>query len=330
MEQDTGRVIEVHRTNIIVKSGDNEFTATVRGTFHQDGEFPKVGDNVVFEKLTDDQAVITKVLERKNVIARRAADSDEEQIIVTNVDLVGVVMGLDGDFNISRLERYLQLAAQSETKVVVILNKKDVAADFDNQVREVKSAAGDVPVLTTAAVTGEGLEELKSFFSAGTTAVLLGSSGSGKSTITNWLLEENRQIVQEIREDDSRGRHTTTSRQLFALPNGGFIIDTPGMRELGMIGDESSDTELWQRVGSMVEQCRFRNCDHDKSAGCAVLAAVESGRLTSREVKQYLKLQAEQEFLSDQIDNKTRFKQQNDKRRAKQQSVELRKRLSRR
>tara|TARA_B100000508_G_scaffold92650_2_gene72332 strand:- start:3764 stop:4750 length:987 start_codon:yes stop_codon:yes gene_type:complete len=326
----TGRVIEVHRTNIIVKSGGVEYTATVRGSFHQAGDFPKVGDYVKFEVVGDDQAVITEVLPRKSIISRRAADSDDVQVIVTNVDLVCIVMGLDGDFNINRLERYLHLIAQSGAEVAVVLNKKDLISVTEEQVAAAKAASGDVPVLLTSAISGDGLDKLQEFIHEGTTAVLLGSSGSGKSTITNWLLGEERQETQEIREDDSRGRHTTTSRQLFALPGGGYIIDTPGMRELGAVGDETDETELWQRVGSFAGQCRFRNCDHAKSDGCAVLEAIENGKLTKREVRQYLKLQEELEILSTQADNKTRFKQQNDKRKAKQLSVELRRRLSNR
>jgi len=327
----TARVTEVHRTNFTIAADKQEFTATVRGVFHADGDFPKVGDYVTFTVLDDKKAVIESVFKRSSVIKRKSADTDEEQIIAANVDLIFIVMGLDGDFNISRLERYLLLAEQSNIPVVVILNKADVVNDVAPYLDEVKQAAGQTPVLVVSALTGEGMEKLTADITPETTAVLLGSSGAGKSTITNWLLHEERQAVKDIRLDDSHGRHTTTSRQLFTLPHGGYLIDTPGMRELGVMESDSDNEQIvFDRIEHFASQCQFRNCDHEKSAGCAVQAAILSGELTEREFHNYQKLLRERAFLeSKDTDNATRYAKQNEKRQQQKYEAAKRQRLSR-
>jgi ribosome biogenesis GTPase / thiamine phosphate phosphatase len=293
----TGRVTEAHRTNFTVSVDGVEFLATVRGTFHAEGDFPKVGDYVTLEILDNEKAVIEEVLPRKSVIKRKAADTEEEQIIAANVDLIFIVMGLDGDYSVSRLERYLLLAQQSEVPAVVVLNKADVVDDVTSYVDRVVAVTGDTPVCVVSALVGTNMESLAAYITADTTAVLLGSSGAGKSTITNWLLQEDRQEVKEIRVGDSRGRHTTTSRQLFVVPQGGYLIDTPGMRELGVVEtDETDELLVFERIDALAEQCQFRNCDHEKSVGCAVQAALATGALTERELSNYHKLQRERSF----------------------------------
>lgn len=287
----TGRIIEAHRSHYTVSVAGEQVLATVRGAFHETGEFPKVGDYVSMELLVDKKGVIEKIEPRRSVIKRRGAEDDEVQTIAANVDLIIIVMGLDGDFNLSRLERYLLLAKQSEIAPIVVLNKVDLIDDLEIVVTSVKAVAGEVPVYAISAKTGAGLLAVAHHITSETTAVLLGSSGAGKSTITNWLLQEDRQVVREIRQDDSHGRHTTTSRQLFTLPSGGYLIDTPGMRELGVLEQSDSNEEaVFAKVAEYAAQCRFRDCDHEKSAGCAVLAAVESGDLSAREFHNYQKL----------------------------------------
>lgn len=253
----TGRIIEVHRTNFTVKTDETELLATVRGDFHVKGEFPVVGDYVQLEILEDNKGVVEEIIPRHNVIRRRGAEDDEVQVIVANVDLIFIVMGLDGDYSLSRLERYLLLARQSEIPAVIVLNKVDVVQEVDSFVAEVRVIAGEVPVYAVSALTGDGLVAVAHHITSETTAVLLGSSGAGKSTITNWLLREDRQVVQEVRADDARGRHTTVSRQLFALPGGGFLIDTPGMRELGVLDAEASDElAVFERVEAFAAACK--------------------------------------------------------------------------
>lgn len=326
-----GRVTEAHRTNFTVVTEQGEFTATVRGAFHAEGDFPKVGDYVSLEYLNDKQAVIEEVLDRTSVIKRKSAEDDDEQIIAANVDLIFIVMGLDGDFNISRLERYLLLAQQSSVPAVIVLNKVDVVEDINMYLEQVAVVAGKTPVMAVSALQGLGMDSLAAAISSETTAVLLGSSGAGKSTITNWLLQEERQAVKGIRLNDSHGRHTTTSRQLFTLPHGGYLIDTPGMRELGVIESDADDEQLvFERIENFASQCQFRNCDHEKSEGCAVLAAIESGELTERELHNYHKLLRERAFQENKdLNASARHNAQNQKRQQQKHVAELRRRLSR-
>jgi ribosome biogenesis GTPase len=329
---ETGRITEVHRTNYTLEAGEQTFEATVRGVFHAEGDFPKVGDYVTFEKLDDHKAVIEEVLERKSVIKRKASSTDEIQIIAANVDIIFIVMGLDGDFNISRLERYLLLAEQSEVRAVVILNKSDVVDEVGSYLEQVEKVSGTTPVHAVSALTGDGMEEMMEYFKADTTAVLLGSSGAGKSTITNWLLQEDKQVVKGVREDDSHGRHTTTSRQLFTLPHGGYLIDTPGMRELGVV-ETAADDELliFERIEELSQQCKFRNCDHEKSAGCAVLEAIASGELDERELNNYHKLQREREYVESKGSPEAhRHHEQNQKRLHQKYAAIMKEKLTRR
>lgn len=326
-----GRITEAHRTNFTVTADGKEYIATVRGVFHAEGDFPKVGDYVYFDLLDSEKAVIEKVEERKSIIKRKSADGEDEQIIATNVDVIFIVMGLDGDFNINRLERYLLLAEQSEVRPVVVLNKSDILEDTSSQLAQVKAVTREGEVLLTSATTGAGMKELSTFIEPEHTAVLLGSSGAGKSTITNWLLSEETQEVKDVRQDDSRGRHTTTSRQLFVLPQGGFLIDTPGMRELGIVESDADDEmEVFNRIENFANQCKFSNCDHEKSAGCAVLEALEIGELTERELNNYHKLLRERD-LAERKDLSSAAKSQAQAKRREQKklSIDLRKRLSR-
>jgi len=326
-----GRVIEVHRTNFTIKTDIGDFIATVRGNFHSNGNFPKVGDYVFIEILEDNKAVIEKIEDRKSVIKRKSAETDDEQIIAANVDRIFIVLGLDGDYSLSRLERYLLLAEQSSVSSVVVLNKTDLVDDVNLYLEEVLKVTGNIPVLTISAVSGENMDDLFIYLKEGETAVLLGSSGAGKSTITNWLLQEDRQEVKEIREDDSKGRHTTTSRQLFSLPNGSFLIDTPGMRELGLIESDSRDElAVFEKIDRFSQDCRFNDCDHEKSAGCAVLAAVESGELSDRELNNYKKLLRERAFQESKDSTAaSRHLAQNQKRQSQKYEAIKRDRLSR-
>lgn len=327
----TGRVTEAHRTNYTVAVATGEVLATVRGNFHELGDFPKVGDYVEVEMVDEEKGVIERVQERRSTVKRKAADSDEEQIIAANVDLIFVVMGLDGDFSVSRLERYLLLAQQSAIPAVIILNKADVCDTLAERTAEVSAIAADTPVFAVSALTGAGMEAVLARIETGITTVLLGSSGAGKSTITNWLLDDQRQAVNTIRADDSRGRHTTTSRQLFTLPTGGFLIDTPGMRELGVLEVETEDEQaVFARVEQFAAQCKFRNCDHERSAGCAVLAALSTGALTERELLNYQKLLRERAFLeSKEAGASKRYAAQNKKRENQKNAAVERQRLSR-
>ncbi len=300
------RIIEEHRTNYIIAEEDNEFVATVRGSFFYEKNFPKVGDYILFTAASLGKAVIEEVLPRTSTVVRKEVETGASQIIVANVDIIFIVVGLDGDFNLNRLERYLLLAKQSDIKAVVLLNKCDGVDDAAEYIEQVGTVATGIPVLAISALTGQGMEALLAHFTATTTAVLLGSSGAGKSTITNRLLNQAKQKVRGVRIDDSRGRHTTTSRQLFALPTGGFIIDTPGMRELSVLDSTTKDENVvFEKIDEISKRCQFTNCDHAKSVGCAVLAAVETGEITERQLENYQKLQHERLLEENKHDKKS-------------------------
>jgi ribosome biogenesis GTPase len=256
---------------------------------------------------------------------------EEDQTLVANVDLMFIVMGLDNDFNISRLERYLLLATGSGVSPVVILNKSDLATNLEEQVEAVRKVVGQVPVEVVSALTGDAMAQVSAYLTPGVTAVLLGSSGAGKSTITNWLLQTPVQAVRETRTDDGRGRHTTTSRQLFTLPGGGHIIDTPGMRELGVAEADDQDADaVFQTIERLATECKFRNCDHELSQGCAVLEAMERGEITEREVHNYQKLMRERLYNeSKEANNKHKYQEQIMKREKQYNEAARRKRLSR-
>jgi ribosome biogenesis GTPase len=299
------RVIEEHKTNYVIKDGDSGYRATVRGSFFADDTFPKVGDFVQYSKVSEDKAVIEELLPRTSTISRKAVGTHGEQVIVANVDVMFIVMGLDGDFNLSRLERYLLLAQQSNVTPVVVLNKCDTVDDRASYLDKAQTAVGDTQVHMVSAATGENMESLLRHFNSDTTAVLLGSSGAGKSTITNWLLHNNKQQVNVVRSDDSRGRHTTTSRQLFSLPYGGYLIDTPGMRELGVVSTEEDEGSVFARLEMLSHQCRFPNCDHEISKGCALIEAVENGDIDERQLKNYRKLQRERFYAESKHDEES-------------------------
>ena len=276
--------------------------ATLAGKLRHDAassaELPAVGDWVAIRCSASGDARIDALLPRSSVLSRNVAGKrTSEQVVAANVDLVIVVMGLDGDFNLRRLERYLTAIWESGARAVVLLNKIDLCHDTAAYVGEVHSVALDAPVLLTSCTRGDGVEEVRAQFGAGETAVLVGSSGAGKSTLINRLLGETVQPTRETREDDDRGRHTTTHREMFLLPGGGLLIDSPGIRELQLWGGEGSLSQAFDDVEALAEACRFRDCTHVSEAGCAVLEAVENGSLALPRLESYRVLQKELRYL---------------------------------
>ncbi|MGC4120077.1 MAG: ribosome small subunit-dependent GTPase A [Myxococcales bacterium] len=256
---------------------------------------PAVGDWVVVDGTPgpDRASVIERVLERRTAFTRGAAGRDARvQVIAANVDLVFVVCGLDADFNLRRIERYLARIWASGAQPVVVLNKADLCADPWARLVEVERLAPGVSVHVVSALNAEGLEAVRSCIEVGTTVALVGSSGAGKSTLVNALVGEEQMPTGEIRESDGRGRHTTTHRQLVVLPGGGLLLDTPGMRELQLVGEEGLEA-VFADIVALAEGCRFRDCRHDTEPGCAVLKAVESGELSAERFEHYRKLERE-------------------------------------
>lgn len=254
-----------------------------------------IGDWLALEPLPGEpgRAILRDILPRRGTIVRARASDGRPQVLAANLDLAFLVSGLDHDLNPRRIERYLLLAAQAGVTPIVILNKVDIAHDLQHAVSEVHAVAPGTRVVVSSALTGVGLEEMRSQLGPGLTACLLGSSGVGKSSLTNALLGEQRQAVHALREDDSRGRHTTSSRALFQLPGGGLLIDTPGLRTVGVIGDERSLDASFADVVALARRCRFTDCGHDSEPGCAVRAAIEEGLLPPGRLASHRKLEAE-------------------------------------
>jgi ribosome biogenesis GTPase len=266
---------------------------------------PVVGDWVAARIVGDGQAIVDAVLPRRTLFSRRAAGrAEDQQPIAANIDLVFLVCGLDGDFNLRRLERYLALAAESGAAPVIVLNKSDACADLAARIEETAAVAGDAPIVACTARTAGGVDPLLEFLGPGRTVALLGSSGVGKSTIVNRLLGEERFLTHEVREHDSRGRHTTTHRELVALAQGGALIDTPGMRELQLWAGQESVEQAFDEIAALGSACRFRDCTHSGEAGCAVADALARGLLDAARLASYRKLMGEarrHELMTDKL-----------------------------
>jgi ribosome biogenesis GTPase / thiamine phosphate phosphatase len=280
----------------------------MRAGAEEGGAWPAVGDWVAVEIAAgEDRVVIHGVLPRRSQFVRKVAGrSVEQQVIAANVDTAFIVMALDGDFNLRRVERYLAQCWDSGAKAVLVLNKADACADVAAQVAEVERVAMGVPVFALSAKTAQGLDALQVHLALGQTVVLLGSSGVGKSTLLNHWLGHEAQRVRTVREKDSRGRHTTTSRELFLLPEGAVVIDTPGLRELQLWDADQGVAHAFGDIEALAEQCRFRDCEHTTEPGCAVQAALATGAVDSARLENWRKLEREQEFLRRKIDPQAR------------------------
>jgi ribosome biogenesis GTPase len=280
-----------------------EVYGEVSGKFRYGAEgydsYPTVGDWVVIDAVqAGSRAVIQAVLPRRSKFSRKVAGAlTQEQVVAANFDFVLIVNSLNFDFNLRKIERYLTMAWESGAMPVIVLSKKDLCPDADSRVREVEAVAPGVPVIATSAVTGEGVEEIREFLGAGKTVAVLGSSGVGKSTLTNLLAGEEVMETREIREDDSRGRHTTTFRNLVKLSWGGMIIDTPGMRELQLWESDSGLQGAFEDVESLGLQCRFKDCSHENEPGCAVSEAIRNGSMPAARLESYKKLKKELRFI---------------------------------
>ncbi|MCM1981451.1 ribosome small subunit-dependent GTPase A [Lyngbya confervoides] len=301
-----GRVAIAHRDQYHLYTDQGHCTAVVSGKFrhqaHSIQDFPVVGDWVVMETQTH-PAVIHGVLPRTSQFTRRAAGTrTQAQIIAANLDTIFLVSGLDHDFNLRRIERYLVMTWESGANPVIVLNKADLCEDIEDQLSAVANIAISVPILALSALTRDKIADLDPYLQPGQTVALLGSSGVGKSTLTNQLLGKAVQATQAVRVDDSRGRHTTTHREMLQLPSGALLIDTPGMRELQLWTAEESLQETFSDLEALAQSCRFRNCQHQSEPGCAVQEAIAEGRVPMQRLQSYRKLQREQAHVQRQQD----------------------------
>lgn len=274
---------------------------------------PAVGDWVlVHARATEGRATIHRVLRRKSKFSRKVAGkTTAEQILAANVDTLFLVIALDRDFNLRRIERYLTLVWESGARPVILLNKADLCDEPQARALDVEVVASGVPVHLQSAINGEGLEALERYLRRGQTAALLGSSGVGKSTLINRLAGRELQRVQEINVAADRGRHTTSSRQLILLPAGGVLIDTPGMRELQLWGSAGSLPRAFEDIAALAAGCRFRDCQHRAEPGCAVQQALQEGIIDPDRWENYLKLEKELHYLALKQDARARLAEQN-------------------
>lgn len=299
-----GRIVRVDRGTVTAETEAGPVTAVVSGSLDPSGEAgpPAVGDWVALD-MTADTVVVRAVLPRAGALVRRQPGAaTREQAVAANVDLVFVVESVERGPNPRRIERAVALAWEGGATPVVVLTKVDLVDDVGAVVDRATHGAAFIDIVAVSAVRGVGIDRLRARLEPGITAVMLGPSGVGKSTLANRLLGEPRLAVSPVRSGDAKGRHTTTHRELVALPGGGCLIDTPGVRELGLWLDAEAVGSAFPEIEAAAEGCRFRDCRHLTEPGCAVRAAVESGSIDAARLASYHRLRREAERLEERLD----------------------------
>ncbi|MBM7584245.1 ribosome biogenesis GTPase [Bacillus pakistanensis] len=293
-----GRVFAEYQSMYSILTTNGEIKAKISGKFFHGvqtrEDLPAVGDWVFLHAVDEETGLIDRILPRQSKFSRKKAGIEaDEQIIAANVDYLFIVSSLNDELNPRRLERYLLLCWDSGANPVIVLSKSDTCDEVEEKKEMIENIAMGVPVLVTSSVEDTGLEELKAFMRNGHTIALVGSSGVGKSTLLNALIGEQIQDVQQVREKDSKGKHTTTHREMFLTEEEAFIIDTPGMRELQMWDGEKGLSTQFAEVEELASECRFRDCSHHNEPGCYIQKSLENGELSLERFESYLKLQRE-------------------------------------
>lgn len=303
-ELTVARVLSQEKGLYRIVTEKGEKPAEISGKFRYNtqilSDFPAVGDFVMMDwNEQGDNGIIHYILPRKSSFIRKAAgNAQNEQVVAANIDTIFLCMSLNNDFNLRRLERYLSIGWDSGATPVIVLTKSDLCENLEDKLLEIASVAIGVELLVTTAAEKDGYKELEPFLEKGKTVAFISSSGVGKSTLINCLLGKERLDTNGLRNDD-KGRHTTTRRELFMLPSGGLVIDTPGMREFGMWDNQEGIDRTFSDIEELAEQCRFRNCTHLGEPGCAVQRALKQGKLTIERWQSYRKLKAESAYAED-------------------------------
>ncbi|WP_439184575.1 ribosome small subunit-dependent GTPase A [Carboxylicivirga taeanensis] len=312
-ETTIGRIKCVNKTNYEVLSNSGVIIGELSGQLLYSSakwELPQTGDWVSI-MIYDDQCIITEVLPRYSELGRKQAGrSAEKQLFAANIDLAFIVQGLDRDFNPRRLERIASALNDAEIKTIILLNKADLLKDATEHVQQIEAYLPAIPVLSLSALTSEGIEEVKSLMHPQQTHIMIGTSGAGKSTLLNTLLEKEIQVTNSVSEAVGKGKHTTTNRELFVLPNGSLMIDTAGIREFGLaLNDIEAVGRTFTDIHHLAQQCKFKDCTHTDEPSCAVISALEDGLISAETYESYLKLKKEAEhYAASQQDKKRKGK----------------------
>ena len=307
------RIVRQDKHHYILHNGSALCSGTLLGKLLYEADdastLPAVGDWVVVQPFDDNQVVIHDILPRFSAFYRKEAGQlTRKQIIASNIDTAFLVSGLDNDLNLRRIERYLVQVSNSGASPVILLNKSDLITNVDETIKRVQQVARGIPVWPLSVKAMSGFEMLEQYLQVGKTLAFLGSSGVGKSSIVNVLAGRDFQQTGAVRKDDQRGRHTTSHRELFVLPKGGVVMDTPGLRELQLWGDESDLQSVFADIEELAEKCRFNDCRHDVEPGCSVKQALEDGKLDEARFNSYQKLKRELAFLSQRQDEVAQMK----------------------
>jgi ribosome biogenesis GTPase / thiamine phosphate phosphatase len=306
-----GRVTQEHRERYVVSTGDKEYDAEITGNLrfssNSRADFPAVGDWVTMTIYDSDLAIIHKILPRKSVLERQAVGKfGEKQIISTNIDVALIMQSIDNNFNINRLERYLTVCYSSNIEPLLVISKIDLSMqdDIDNAIRKLEARDRKVKYVLLSNMTQDGLEQIIEILQKGKTYCVVGSSGVGKSTLINNLLKKNLLKTSGISQSTNKGRHTTDHRELFVLENGAIIIDTPGMRELGVTDSVEGIRTTFEVIFDLSEKCKFSDCKHINETGCAVIEALNNGTIDKDSLDNFRKMQNEQERFRSTIAEK--------------------------
>ncbi|OGG15741.1 ribosome small subunit-dependent GTPase A [Candidatus Gottesmanbacteria bacterium RIFCSPHIGHO2_02_FULL_39_11] len=296
------RVIAEYREAYRVKSVNGEFLAKITGKQMFDAarreDYPAVGDWLVVTELDGGRAVIRKILPRKSILKKKYSDKQDTQIIATNIDIAFVIESVDRDYNLNRFERYIVLANEGKIRPVVILNKIDLISitDLNSRIDQITNRFNDVDIIPTSTITEQGLNELENYIIKGKTYCFLGSSGVGKSSLINKLLKKNEIKTKEISTSTGKGKHTTTTREMYFLENGGIVIDNPGTREVGIADAIVGIENVFDEITYLSKKCKFSDCTHTNEPSCAILRAIEDKKLDENKYQNYIKLKKEAEY----------------------------------